>query len=305
MTNTNTYDFFKLVINTVEENIVVIDKNGKIIFVNDSWKKFAEANNAPIKDDWSNYNYLKVCDNSAKFGDEYARRVAKGIRKVLNKEESTFNYEYPCHGNNQERWFLMRVTPFAYKEMEYFVLSHHNITDRYLSEQRVLKLSLKDALTDIPNRRAFNEFLDKEWRRCKRSKTAITLAILDIDYFKLLNDRYGHQVGDDSLQKIARVFKRYIKRASDMYARYGGEEFAFVFGNSLAKDNEKILLKIKDKIEKLKIPNEDSNISDFVTVSIGVSTLIPNNQNTFEDLIRSADMNLYRAKDAGRNKIIF
>jgi diguanylate cyclase (GGDEF)-like protein len=275
---------------------------GNIQFVNSSWVTFGQQNGC-LYSNWEEINYLKVCDESVAMGDEYGLKAADGIRKVINTEQESFYLEYPCHSPNEKRWFMMRVTVFQLKNTSFYVISHQNITERKLLEEEALSRSRMDGLTNIPNRRYFDEFLNSEWRRCERLNMPITLAIIDVDHFKLLNDTYGHQTGDECLKTIGDILKRFAKRPSDIFARYGGEEFALVFGNTTLENSLDIINKLLDTIRELEIPNEKSPTMPTVTVSIGLATMHPNRQINEKELIKTADMLLYSAKENGRNQV--
>ena len=164
------------------------------------------------------------------------------------------------------------------------------------------RLSAIDQLTDIPNRRCFDERLQIEWNRAIRDKTYICLLFLDIDNFKYYNDTYGHQHGDAALQMVAQVLMRELKRSVDFVARIGGEEFVVILSNT---ENDKALAiaeRLRKNIEAVQIPIVDGQ-SSSITVSIGVSTLIPSPDNSVESFIRRADEALYSAKRAGRNRV--
>lgn len=300
------YNFLTSVLNTITEHIVVIDKEGDILFVNRSWIEFGQSNSC-ITSHWEGINYLKVCDKSAAKGDEFGLKAAEGIRKVINAEQELFFFEYPCHCLEEKRWFMMRVTSFVSESENdhYYVISHQNITERKLAEEEVLNLSRFDSLTNIPNRRYFDDFLHTEWRRCARLKMPITLAIIDIDHFKLLNDTYGHQVGDECLKVIGSVLKGFTKRPSDICARYGGEEFSIVLGNTTIEKSLGLIKELNNAIRGLEFPNEKSPIMPIVTASIGLATMYPNKGVGEEELITAADIQLYSAKANGRNQIHF
>lgn len=296
--------FFELIVNTLTEHIVVIDNLGDIKFVNQSWIEFATNNEYDVDiKSWYTQNYLDVCKNSKKEGNEYAKKAYDGIKKVISKKKDIFYFEYPCHSVSEKRWFMMRVIPFIFENKEFYVISHQNITERVLAELKVEKLSMIDPLTSISNRRHFNNIFDLEYKRCQRENKYLCVAMIDIDYFKLLNDRYGHQEGDNCLKKVAAVLKNNTKRASDFSARYGGEEFILIVSNSSSEDFLKLLKKIKNDIAKLKIENIDSPIDKYLTVSIGATAQIPNKTNSKESIIKKADDNLYKIKESGRDKI--
>ena len=170
--------------------------------------------------------------------------------------------------------------------------------------KKLLILSTRDGLTGIPNRRHFDEFLAKEWNRAIRSGSKLSLIMCDIDHFKTYNDQYGHQKGDHCLQQITAILEEHTRREGDLAARYGGEEFAIVLPDTTLESAIKNAEKITSAIEKRAIPHDASDISNVVTVSMGVTTIKPD-QNVFSaTLIAQADKSLYQAKTEGRNRII-
>jgi diguanylate cyclase (GGDEF)-like protein len=159
-----------------------------------------------------------------------------------------------------------------------------------------------DQLTDIPNRRNFDERLPLEWGRAIRTKTPISLLILDLDYFKDYNDTHGHLQGDKALQIVAKVFSQELKRSSDLVARWGGEEFAILLANTDFTGAHDVAERIRQKIENLQIMLANGSVSK-ITVSIGINSLIPVPNNLLEEFIHHADMALYTAKREGRNRV--
>lgn len=299
------YDFLKMVLDSVTEHIVVIDKAGAIQFVNRGWVAFGRQNNSPVYDDWGGINYLDVCDRSAAMGEELGKKAAEGIRKVISNELSLFYFEYPCNSPEEKRWFMMRITPFIINETDYYVISHQNITERKLAEEAVENMARIDGLTKIPNRRTFNEFLSSEWKRCARMKQPLSLAIIDIDHFKKLNDRYGHQTGDECLVKIGGILKSFARRPADLSARYGGEEFAIIMGDTRSEHAAELMNRLLQAVAELKIPNEDSPVRPTVSVSVGLATVVPAAGITEKELIEAADKLLYTAKKGGRNRVAY
>jgi diguanylate cyclase (GGDEF)-like protein len=301
----DSYAFLKLTVDSITEHIVVIDQSGLIQFVNRAWMAFGQENNCLVKNNWEGVNYLSVCDVSAAAGDEFGINAAKGIRSLIRDECKQFQMEYPCHSQDTQRWFMMTVCPFSFKKSTFLVISHQDITKRRSAEIEVSMLSLTDGLTRVPNRRCFDQFIDAELQRCTRSRFPISLAMIDVDHFKLLNDRYGHLAGDDCLVKIGAVLNSIGKRPGDLCARYGGEEFAYVFGNTTQEQALIVITKLLESIRDLHIPNEDSSASPYVTVSIGLSTLFPDMNSDKLALIADADQKLYTAKNRGRNCVVF
>jgi len=168
----------------------------------------------------------------------------------------------------------------------------------------MFQLSTKDGLTGIDNRRMFDTSIQSEWNRAIRYKKPLSLIICDIDYFKRYNDHYGHQKGDVCLQKIAMVLKEHARRGGDIAARYGGEEFAIIMPDTDEDNAEKLATQMHDGIRKLEISHEASKICDIVTASFGVASIIPTREQTFDRLIKYADIALYKAKAIGRDQVI-
>ena len=190
--------------------------------------------------------------------------------------------------------------PFGAREVVARVKTHLNLKRKQDLLERLVGI---DGLTEIPNRRQFDTVLDKEWRRAQRTQTPLSLILLDIDYFKHFNDRYGHTAGDECLRKVARTLARSVKRASDFVARYGGEEFAVILPGATIDQAVEVAEKIRENVESLHLCHAGSQVSDYVTLSLGVATLIPNPETSPQNLIETADKALYRAKANGRNQV--
>lgn len=188
------------------------------------------------------------------------------------------------------------------RELEDHVASR--TSELQLLNQKLEQLSVTDSLTGVANRRRFDEVLDLEWTRANRAQQPITLAILDIDWFKLYNDNYGHQAGDDCLRKVSAVLTANICRKGDLVARYGGEEFVFIIPGMNAQHALKVSEKICKDIEALAIPHKKS-IFGHLTVSIGVTSITPQSSQNAYMLIKVSDEALYEAKNLGRNTSIF
>ncbi|WP_392531577.1 diguanylate cyclase domain-containing protein [Nostoc sp. C117] len=161
-----------------------------------------------------------------------------------------------------------------------------------------------DGLTEVANRRGFEEYFAQEWQRMKREQSPISLIICDVDFFKLYNDTYGHRIGDRCLQEIAKAIKDIVKRPGDLVARYGGEEFAVILPNTDTLGATYIAENICDAVRKLAIPHRNSQVSPYVTLSAGFTTEIPQQSSDLEEMIAAADLALYQAKAAGRDRFV-
>ena len=164
------------------------------------------------------------------------------------------------------------------------------------------KITVIDELTQVANRRGFDESLEREWSRAKRNKSPISLIMIDLDFFKQYNDRYGHLKGDECLKQVAAFFENCLNRPSDLVARFGGEEFAIVMPDTNLGGAMKFAEKLQSDIKHLQIKNPDSEISQHLTVSIGVASAVPEDE-MYTNLIASSDEALYKAKRQGRNVI--
>ena len=170
------------------------------------------------------------------------------------------------------------------------------------ANEMLRRLSVTDGLTGISNRRYFEEFLTREWERACRYTRPLSALMLDIDFFKAYNDTYGHQRGDECLKQVARSLSDAVKRPSDIVARYGGEEFVVLLPETDLDGAVKIAEFIKEKVSDLNIPHAGSKVSQQVTLSIGIASMVPTLISKPEDLIAYADKALYQAKEGGRDR---
>ncbi len=174
-----------------------------------------------------------------------------------------------------------------------------------LANEKLSQLSLTDALTNLWNRRKYNEILDLEWRRCLRFSRPLSLMIIDIDYFKEYNDRYGHLSGDDILVLIAQTLQTAFSRSTDFAARYGGEEFVVLLSETEVDEALDIANRLHARFGGLHIPHAASPIGEYLSVSIGVATIIPTADTSAELLFNLADKAMYHAKSKGKNQVAF
>ena len=184
------------------------------------------------------------------------------------------------------------------------LLSAMNFFEYYKDvEEHLSNLAIHDGLTGIYNRRYFDETLAREWKRTMREKAPLSLIMLDIDYFKKYNDTYGHQAGDECLRQVATTISGALRRPADMAARYGGEEFVVVLPNFKLENSAKFGETIRAKIEALKMEHKQSDANPFITVSLGIASVVPSSISSYEELVGAADKALYSAKNKGRNRV--
>lgn len=193
------------------------------------------------------------------------------------------------------------------EELQIIVISR-NITERKMVEirlkeaNRILQeLSTKDGLTGVWNRRTFDKQIEKEWKRAITESTSLSLIMLDVDFFKAFNDTYGHQAGDDCLRTIASRISEELEISKGMVFRYGGEEFSILLPMTDRAGARIIAESVRKAIENLSIPHSESQVSNYVTMSFGINTIIPTNDTNITQFIEDADKALYNAKKEGRN----
>ena len=193
-----------------------------------------------------------------------------------------------------------------------FAMTFRDITERKQMEIALKKANQElkhqaniDSLTQIANRRYFDEYFAQEWARCAREHQHLSLILCDVDHFKAFNDTYGHQAGDECLIQVAKGMNMGVQRPADVVFRYGGEEFAVVLPNTDGKGALKVAEVIRQNIKQLQIPHALSMVSNHVTLSLGVASIIPHHSSSLEALIADADRALYEAKSSGRDRVMY
>lgn len=179
-----------------------------------------------------------------------------------------------------------------------------NYLDLKIKNDMLEKLSMYDGLTNIRNRRFFDETFEKTFNEIKRDKKSLAVLMIDIDFFKPYNDNYGHVQGDETLRKVAKALEKTIKRASDFVARYGGEEFVILLKDINKNGVEAVANNLLNAVRELKITHEFSKIENYVTISIGASFYNSNSDITKLELLLKADETLYSVKNSGRNNFL-
>lgn len=172
----------------------------------------------------------------------------------------------------------------------------------HAAHQQIKALSLIDGLTNIPNRRHFDETLRAEWKRCSRLKAPLSIVIGDVDFFKQFNDIYGHQAGDECLKAVAGALNESLFRVEDIVARYGGEEFAAILPGTDASGAHAVAERMRSSARDLCIPHR-SGVDGMISCSFGIASIIPSCETPAPNLIQAADESLYLAKRNGRNQV--
>jgi diguanylate cyclase (GGDEF)-like protein len=172
------------------------------------------------------------------------------------------------------------------------------------ANQALQQLAHVDGLTAVANRRHFDQYLNSQWLSLAQEQSPLSLILCDIDYFKRYNDKYGHPAGDTCLQKVATVLKYTAQKKYDLVARYGGEEFAIIMPYTSAVSAIHVAAAMQAAVREIEIEHKESFVSQFITLSLGIGSMIPNFETSPQELILMADQALYQAKEQGRNRII-
>ncbi len=173
------------------------------------------------------------------------------------------------------------------------------------ANKKLHRLAILDSLTQVANRRRFDQYFDQEWRRLTREQLPLSLILCDLDYFKCYNDSYGHQRGDECLIQVAQAIRQAVKRPADLVTRYGGEEFAVILPNTKAQGAKNVAQRIRLALKQLEISHYSSKASQYVTLSLGISSIIPSRDKSPDLLLNAADQALYKAKQQGRDRYYF
>jgi len=214
----------------------------------------------------------------------------------FHHEDAKVKIKNPATGKNHI--FLVRASSF---DKDRFVVTFTDITHAENYKSKLEHLAITDGMTSLFNRRYFNKILPREINRTKRNHTQLAFIMLDVDFFKLYNDTYGHLQGDDVLIAIASTIQKHFNRASDFCFRLGGEEFGIICTVNTFNDVYQQAEQLRSAIEELHIEHRHNNISAYITASIGIA--IFDRFGTAETLYSQADAELYKAKESGRNKV--
>jgi diguanylate cyclase (GGDEF)-like protein len=224
-------------------------------------------------------------------GSEETRRIPVIIITGLDNED------------DEERGFSLGAVDYIGKPFKNAIVKARVKTHMQIVRQirTIERIGLVDGLTDIPNRRCFDDRLALEWRRALREGRPLSFLMTDLDKFKSYNDTYGHPQGDALLRTVAKILSAAAKRPADLAARLGGEEFGLLLPETGAEAAREIAERIRASVEAARVPA--GNILTQTTMSIGFVSLVPAEQMTPEAFVAAADKNLYTAKESGRNQV--
>lgn len=304
-------EFFQKTLDALEAHIAILDEHGQIIAVNSTWNAFATSNDLATDFCGPGANYLSACDNAQGECSDEAHAVSQGIRAVIAGVRPFFYLEYPCHSPQEQRWFSVRITRFEIDGRARAVVTHDNITKRKLAELQLLSINRGlqqqtriDALTGIGNRRMFDTEYEQQWKLHQQNGQPLSLALIDVDFFKQYNDALGHVKGDECLKSVAESIRASVLWPGAQVTRYGGEEFAIILPGADTEEARVEVEAVRRAVLALQIPHPRSAANRFVTVSIGSTTCLPREQDSPAEFLHRADLSLYRAKSSGRNQAL-
>lgn len=297
--------FLTALLNCLPEQIAVMDVTGVILYVNQSWINFGVKNGVAPEYSWIGVNYLFVCHEGFDDIGIKINNTTYGIFDVIKGKIPSYEADYPCFiistkKTTKERWFKMHFAKLPNLSESLYIVTHSDISERKLSEDRVTLLSMRDALTGLSNRRHLNDFIKAEWIRGMRTQKKLSVLMIDIDFFKEYNDAFGHIIGDNCICQVSDTIKKIARRPYDLAARFGGEEFVVVFGETELVQAVNFAKSLCKKISDLNILHTQNRL---VTVSIGVSSMQPDNKQDETVILNQADSALYMAKKNGRNRV--
>ncbi|WP_052055462.1 diguanylate cyclase domain-containing protein [Myxosarcina sp. GI1] len=251
----------------------------------------------------------ELTNNVQKNVDNYRALLEEQISKdTLFSQIERLQHELEDLKQEKVDLEIMLETTTEHADLIQFQL-HQEIDERQKAEnalqqanQTLEKLSVIDSLTQIANRRRFDDYLLAEWQKLQIEKDPLSLILCDIDYFKLYNDKYGHLIGDYCLQQVALAIEGVVQKYSGLLARYGGEEFGIILPDTSGMDAFEIAKEIRAAVHNLKIAHQKSTVDKYVTLSLGIYSMIPTVDTSPDLLIALADKALYEAKDLGRNR---
>lgn len=277
----------------IDENVLIstTDTKGTIIKSSTKFSKLSEFSKNELIG--SNHNIMRHPDNKnsrykALWETISKGKIWKGEHKNLTKSGEVF-------------WVENIITPNFDDNNK--IISYTSIYNDITAKKEIEELLITDVLTNIYNRRYFNSIFDSELRRSRRNYYSFVLMILDIDYFKQYNDIYGHHEGDTALVVVANSLKSILYRAEDYVFRLGGEEFAVITTDVTKEGAIKIANKLKQSIEELEIEHKGSDVSNYLTISIGIKYLSSNFSLDANEIYKRADKALYKVKENGRNSV--
>ncbi|MCV2351277.1 diguanylate cyclase domain-containing protein [Paucibacter sp. Y2R2-4] len=293
------------IIRTAAVAIFTIDAQGQILSCNPASERLFGY--APSELVGQNINLL-MDEPERSHHDHYLRRYAERGMGTLRGRPTEF---HALHKSGRSLTVQVAVSEVRKPDGPLFVGVISDLTERKQFEtelqhanERLLRLSTTDALTELANRRLLMQKLEEEWRRGLRTGTPLSLLLVDVDHFKLFNDHYGHQAGDEALIKVAQALSTSANRPADLVARYGGEEFVLLLAQTDVEGAMAVAERCREELRSAAIEHVLSSHSEYLTLSIGMSSAVPVRGGSASQWLAQADLALYQAKAQGRDRVV-
>ncbi|TQK08128.1 diguanylate cyclase [Herbaspirillum sp. SJZ107] len=283
-TQTAQADRLRMIVNSMDQGLLIVEASGRIQYANPACDRYLGCKPEELVG-------RRLADLLEQPEAPADHAVAQGTREVNIR-----------HHDGSLRAMDLTLTPM-HADAGLFVALLHDISHHKQSEDALQRAAMLDPLTKIANRRQFDAFLEKEWQRAIRNAQPLSLVVLDVDHFKLYNDTLGHAAGDTCLQQVAQALQGHAARPTDLAARYGGEEFVLLFGETPLDAATRLAEMIRTAVEALQLAHPRSPSSPWLTVSVGVATIVPTQLDEIENLFVCADRAMYAAKAGGRNRV--
>ncbi len=292
-------ELFQSVLESLAARIAVLDSQGKIVSCNAAWERFSSNYGLTPETLGVGANYLQTFLGTTE-NQRQNLRMYEGVRAVLDGRLEYYQEEYQCQLSSADNWYIMSVTPLV-GGVRGAVVSHMDITGRKRAEQQIEYMALHDILTDLPNRQLFMDRINQALARSKRYRKPAAILYMDLDDFKSINDRFGHQAGDGVLTETARRLKELV-RESDTVARIGGDEFAVILMDVQKPADAGVVAEKIVRATSVPISVGDQEVE--VGASIGIS-VYPKDGTSIASLLKCADSAMYVAKGLGKGSYSF
>lgn len=277
-------------------SMALLDGDGWIIDVNEQWRRFA-SDNGGDPNGYIGTNYVAACRDPS---DPQALEVAERFEELLAGRRHLVEFEYPCHSPETRRWFYLKAYRCLEGDQPRIGVLHIEITPWRLAEEAEQHRADTDTLTGLLNRRAFVERAERILTSAERNAISVAVLFLDLDNYKVINDTYGHEMGDRVIATIGERLQG-PTRECDLQGRYGGDEFVVIAENVDRDGAERVGARVRELIA---MPVAVAGHRFELTCSQGIA-LYPDQGNDLNALIRAADRAMYRAKEAGRDRAVF
>jgi diguanylate cyclase (GGDEF)-like protein/PAS domain S-box-containing protein len=279
----------RMIVDSMDQGLLIVERGGRIQYANPACDRYLGY----ATEDLVGRSLVELMAGKETYPDGCTamEAIGHGTREVRIR-----------HRDGGLRAMDLTMTPMHAAD-GLFVALLHDITHHKQSEDALQRAALLDSLTKIANRRHFDACMEKEWQRAIRNAEPLSLVVLDVDHFKQYNDTFGHAAGDVCLQRVAQALQAHALRPTDLAARYGGEEFVLLFAETPMDAAARLAEAIRAAVEGLQLVNPRSSTSRWLTVSVGVATIVPTQLDQIEQLFVCADRAMYAAKASGRNRV--